>query len=615
MRIRRFQSVLDECATAVQRGDTVDACLARYPQYADRLRPLLVLTERVRSTPSVAPRSWAQETAWKAVRERAADLRSGRRRAHIDTHYGMWLRPLAVAIALLFAVLFGTGATALAAQNALPDSPIYPVKLWTEDARLWFVFDDTHKANILMDQSDTRRDEIMSMVRQGKEIPDNVLSAMRDRNERASAIVAQRPQDTTLRARLLNQSASQEQLLISLWQNVSPSARTEYTAVVALAHNTQLHASGGLVSIQPDELSGGLQSIDGTMQPVGSGVWNVGGIEVTVDDRTIGSSELQAGTSARVIVGLSSSGRRQALSLSTIAAGAPQPEALVSGSIDEVTSTGIRISGQFFPFTPDTLKTLDLKQGERVDVTVGNTPNGIVATSVKAAAGSAQAAGAVNLTLEGAIEGDVSTNQWKVGGLPFLITGSTHVDAHAGKAQDGARVEVEASLNDGQLQAQSVIVLAAATAGDSVRIVGTFQAAQTGDWLVSGVPVVPPDGAAAPGMGSLVAIDARRVGTDLLVNDTVVLQGPDDTSLVRFESTIKKINGSTWDLGVGQPVQVASNVQSFGDAIVGARALVWGVQGHDGALRASFVWVLDQMSITATPTPSPAPTPAPTASP
>jgi len=132
---------------------------------------------------------------------------------------------VAITVALLLALFGATGGTVLAAQNSLPDSPLYPVKLATEDVRLWFVFDDVHKAEILVDQSNERMDEILEMNRQDKSVPSNVLSALRSRNQRAADIVAKHPDETALQTSLVQQAEAQETNLILLYPQVSESDR------------------------------------------------------------------------------------------------------------------------------------------------------------------------------------------------------------------------------------------------------------------------------------------------------------------------------------------------------------------------------------------------------
>ncbi len=615
MRFRTFRSVLDECLAALQRGDSVEACLARYPRHAERLRPLLTLAQRIGQTPAQPPRAWAQETAWELIRSRAADLRRGGRRRGAGIDYGAWLRPLAIAAALLLAVIGGTSATALAAQDALPDSPLYRVKLWTEDARLWLVFDDSHEAEILLDQSNERVAEITAMVQKNKDIPANVLSALYDRNQRAAAILAGRPQELALRARLRDQSAAQEDLLLALWENVPDSARDEYAKTVALVHNTRLQGSGAAVSITPQDLAGGIRHIEGAVSPVAEGIWNVGGLDVRIDDRTIGRAALQQGATAKLVVAVGAAGELQALSLSTIAVDAPPTRALVSGEIQQVTDKGIWLSGgQFIPFSSQTIQTGKLKVGERVEVTLETTQAGTVASSVKAAA--AEAPGERDsVTLEGTITDEVSSksSQWNVGGLTFETSGAA-VDARAGRATKGARVLVEATIDNGKLVATSITVLASQRDATAIHIVGRVQSAPAGVWMVGGLRISPPAGAPPAPEGSVLAVEAVREGQDLRATQTTIVEQPGQSGIVRVLAAVRSIHDGAWEVDTGR-VRIASTTVVSGNPVPGGRALIWGRQSPSGDLEAIYVRGLDTAPVTATATPGPSPTPAPTATP
>ncbi|KKM14639.1 hypothetical protein LCGC14_1704080, partial [marine sediment metagenome] len=178
---RGFAAALDECLAAMSAGESLEECLARYPQYAEELRTHLPLAQRLAMTPRHQPRAAVQEAAWQRFRSQADDMRLGRR----PPLSFAWLRPLTIAAVLVLAVLGAAGGTAYASQDALPDSPLYRVKLFTEDARVWFTFDDSRKAELLLNQSNERTDEIMAMLRAGKPISGNVLGALRERNARA----------------------------------------------------------------------------------------------------------------------------------------------------------------------------------------------------------------------------------------------------------------------------------------------------------------------------------------------------------------------------------------------------------------------------------------------
>ncbi len=607
MALGGLTSILDDCIAALRRGESVESCLARYPKQAHQLRPLLTLARRVMQTPLAVPRSAAQGTAWRAVRQHAAGLRAahGRRGMGLGLP-GAWLRPAAVALALVLAFIGATGATVYAAQDSLPDSPLYRFKLATEDVHLWFIFDDSSKADVLLDQSGGRVDEIKEMLRQGKTVPGNVLSVLQDRNERAAGILEQHPDETALRARILSQSQSQEELLIAVWPEVAASARGEYTQTLAQVHNIRLQGSGAAVSIRPEELSGGVLNIAGEVESIGDGLWLVGGVEMRIDDRTIGQQDLRPGATARFVAARSASGRLHALSLTGLQPDSPPAAAVVSGAVENVTDDGISVAGQFIRLTPETLRTIELKVGQRVQVTMNNTTNGVVASSVKATGTDTAAAQTDGLTLEGSIEGSVTdTNEWIVAGLKFLTTPTTTLDAKTGKAQSGARVQVEATADNGKLLAQRITVLAAQAPADSVHVIGVFQGIESGLWLVSGLGLLPPATGPDPDMGALIAVDARHQGKDFMVTQVKTIQQAGDNSLVRFQGTITSIDGSLWTLESVR-VRVTSTADVTGRSLVGVRVLGWGRRGQDGILQATAVRVLDQSSVVFTPTPTPA---------
>ncbi len=623
MIFRSFRSVLAECLDAMRLGATVQQCLARYPRHADRLLPLLTLAESVKKSPPATPRAGAREQAWLAVQTRATDLRTGRRRLKVQVVHAppaslTWLKPLAVAAAVLFLFTAASGGLAYASQDALPDSPLYRVKLASEDVRLWFVFDDTRRAEILLDQSDQRMQEIFTLVRRGDQVPEAALSDMADRNSRAVGIMADNPEETTLRARVLTQAQEQEELLIALWPEVPDSATPEYAEAVAQLHNTRLSSGTGTTAavLNPEDLAGGILDISGQAEQIEDGVWIIGGVEVRVDDRTIGRDGLEEGLAARFVVARASTGRLHVLSLTGLTAGTAPTGAVVSGAIEEITSAGITVAGNFIPFSSNTLRTVSLKVGDRVEVSLSSTSDGIVAGAISPAV-VATSSSASGFTFIGTIEGDVSNSStWTISGLPFDVTPSTTFDARAGSAADGSRVQVQALNSGGRLKALRVTVLASDDPPDVVAMVGNFDGydQQAGIWRISGLSIVPPETGKDPPDNALVAIEARREGGDLVVEEYVTVESPDDPALVQVQGTIIEIDGSRWTLEFAQ-VRVDSTVAVTGDADEGERALLWGERGRDGGIQARYVIVLDEEPVllpTVSPaTPAPSPTPAP----
>ena len=600
MRIRSFRSILDECLTALQQGACVETCLSRYPKQAERLRSLLTLAQRVSQTPPAALRPWAQRTSWEMVRQQVVDLRQGRR-FHFNISWG-WLRPVAIAASLFLALGLTTGGLAYAARDSLPGSSLYRVKLITEDVRLWVAFDDSERAEILLNQSDERTEEIKELIQRGKPVPGSVLAALRDRNSRAAGILKDRPQEAALLARMLQQSAAQEEMLVTLWDQVAASAHDEYSQAVATLHNTRLRSSGAVDALTQEDLAGGVLNVSGTAELVSEGVWRVGGVEVSIDERTIGPPNLQPGSTAKVVAARGADGRLQALSLSTIEASVPRSETVVSGALEEVGDGEVLVAGNRISITAETLLQLKLQPGRQVEIVASSGADGAVASTVKPADTGAGTAAPLTLAYEGAIEGEVNaggqTNEWTIGGQTFVITPATVVDAQGGAAKSGARARVEAINQDGHLLAQRVTILAADAKPETVHLTGVFQGIQGGHWLISGLAVESQEKAPAPAMGSIVAVSAEPQESRIIGHQTVVLEPSGQGGLTRLQGLIAAIDGDVWIVGFAH-VRVGKETTVSGKPLVGARALVWARQGSDKGLEATYVYVLDERSIIA----------------
>ncbi len=594
-RPRSFKSVLDECLDSIRQGESINDCLARYPKHAERLRPMVTLATRLPAVPRTQPRAAVQATAWDRVRQRAAEMREGKGRRGVSLGGGGWLRPVAMAAAVALAVFGGGGATVFASQSALPDSPLYRVKLFSEDARLWFVFDDNHEAEILLDQSEERMDEITAVVRNGDEIPSNVLSALENRNERAASIItdleAKGDVDDNLVGRLHTIAVDQETALLNLWEDVSDAARDEYTRVVALAHNTRLRGATDFVALTAEDLIGGIiQMTEGEVELTSDGQWSVGGLEVQIDERTIGKRELQPGGTVSGVFARSLDGLLQALSLDSIA---PPEPGFVSGAVEKVTPEGMVIAGQWIRFSPETLFKDDFSVGDPVRAELSTSDDGAIAEKVEPAPDPSGIDQVTTLTFMGTIESDVTLgSDWGVSGLSFIVPESVSIDASAGNAEQGARALVEASYENDTFTANSITILSDGSDDEAIYVVGGFGGVEDGAWIVGGLRLAPPKNVSAPEVGSVLSIDARRTGQLLRVDEWIVVGASDDENLVRWQGTVQTLDEDSWNIGIAE-IGVDNSTEIAGDPSEGSLVLIFGSQDDDGMLLASYVRVLD----------------------
>ena len=166
---------LDECVDSILMGESIEACLQRFPALAHELRPLLLA-----AAAAIQVRPAIDDGVRRANRLRF----EGAARHHLAGHAGndrrgpfarwwnyripnlsrAWTAGLA-GLALTFALSSGA---AYASTDALPDSPLYPVKRVTERARLAITVSDDSRALYHLELIERRTRELASMAEAGR---------------------------------------------------------------------------------------------------------------------------------------------------------------------------------------------------------------------------------------------------------------------------------------------------------------------------------------------------------------------------------------------------------------------------------------------------------------
>ncbi len=161
---RKLEDIFNECYERILQGENITSCLTRYPEYAAELEPMLrtALGFTWRAS-SLQPRP--EFKYWARVRLQGAQTYASQQKQ--SSGFFVWRQAWAIALAALLVFLL-TGGTVIASSDALPDQPLYPVKLATEQARLAFAFSAASKAEIYAQLAETRTLEIEAMARRGK---------------------------------------------------------------------------------------------------------------------------------------------------------------------------------------------------------------------------------------------------------------------------------------------------------------------------------------------------------------------------------------------------------------------------------------------------------------
>jgi len=162
---QRIDDILNECIDRLARGETVEACLARYPEHAPELRPLLLVARATLSaTAQITPRAEFRM----AARHRFLDALAARHAREREPFLsGPWLRKWgAVAAGVTLLVVIGSG-TVAAAETSLPSEPLYTVKQATEAFQVALAPEGSAKAKVYAQLAARRLDEISVLARQG----------------------------------------------------------------------------------------------------------------------------------------------------------------------------------------------------------------------------------------------------------------------------------------------------------------------------------------------------------------------------------------------------------------------------------------------------------------
>jgi hypothetical protein len=163
---KEFENILDECLERIlAKGETIEQCLASYPEHADELEPLLQTAVVTREASAVKPRAEFMDRARYQFHSALQEMEPRReRRFPFFSGQPRW----ATVVIAVLVLLLASGGTVAAAGNSMPDEPLYPVKLATE--RVWVALTPSAlgKAELYARLVNKRVAEIIQMASKGK---------------------------------------------------------------------------------------------------------------------------------------------------------------------------------------------------------------------------------------------------------------------------------------------------------------------------------------------------------------------------------------------------------------------------------------------------------------
>ena len=161
---RKFNNILDECLERLlAKGETIEQCLQSYPEQADELEPLLQTALATKKASAIQPLPDFRAKARYQFRSALQEIEQKRRLPFFG-----WQRRWATAVTMVLVLLLAGGSTVVAASNSMPDEPLYPVKLATEQVQLALTPSALGKAELYAKLADKRVAEIIYTANKGK---------------------------------------------------------------------------------------------------------------------------------------------------------------------------------------------------------------------------------------------------------------------------------------------------------------------------------------------------------------------------------------------------------------------------------------------------------------
>ncbi len=153
-----------------------------------------------------------------------------------------------LSIALAFTLIFGgTGATVYAAQDSLPNQPLYAVKTLTEDAQLALTHNATAQVQLLEQFTARRVEEVQALAEAGDAIPEKVQTRLSEQLQQMMQATAEMDDATMQQTLAQVQTMLQTQMqTLSTVQAQSPMTATQVLSQVQtmLREHEQLAAMG-----------------------------------------------------------------------------------------------------------------------------------------------------------------------------------------------------------------------------------------------------------------------------------------------------------------------------------------------------------------------------------
>lgn len=222
-------------------------CLVSYPEQRAALEPLLQVATLTAAAPQEPSPAFVSATKSRLLTA-LAQKRAARQRPRLA------LRPLALRLATALVALFLVLMSCLVVSaDSLPDSPLYPVKLATEQVQIWLAPDAEAKAQLHLQFVQRRFQEAQELLQQGKPLNRSALQTLSNEAEQTRAEINQlrAAQAQALRQRYADWLAAQRAALAQLQASAPSQTQADLGETIGILDQVQQQVRQDILAGRP----------------------------------------------------------------------------------------------------------------------------------------------------------------------------------------------------------------------------------------------------------------------------------------------------------------------------------------------------------------------------
>lgn len=160
---------LEFCLQEMERGAEIESVLARFPEHAEELRPILKTAAKAQKMAVSTPDADVMRRSRARVMQHAAELRESRVAPRRPRNVIPLLQRLVLSFGLAAIFLLSGSGLLSASASALPGEQLYPVKRGWENIRLFFIFDSEARALLEDEFENERLHEVNELLAEGRD--------------------------------------------------------------------------------------------------------------------------------------------------------------------------------------------------------------------------------------------------------------------------------------------------------------------------------------------------------------------------------------------------------------------------------------------------------------